>query len=259
MITKQMPTKPFYMNRCLIGLISLFFLGCADAVTPLEYELVNTYNHNPGNWTQGLTFYQGNLYEGTGMTGDSRLIRYRSDFETPGYTRAMANRYFGEGISIHQNTLYQLTWKSGTAFAYDPNDLSRRGEFSYEGEGWGITSDGERMWISNGSSNLVQISTSGEILNHLPITLEGKPLNALNELEWIDGTIYANRWYDNNIYLIDPDNGEVTNYIDLDELSLPHQSDRNKVLNGIAWNPDRQTLWVTGKYWDEMYELKLTH
>jgi glutamine cyclotransferase len=247
----------FRPNQLLLCPLCVLFLGCADAATPLEYELVQTYAHNEGNFTQGLTFHEGKLYEGTGQYGDSRLIIYRDDFETPAVTRALANRYFGEGITVHQDLLYQLTWKSGTAFSFGPEDLSRTGSFSYEGEGWGITSGNERLWISNGGTDLIQLSNEGELINQLAVTLDDKPLNFLNELEWIDGSIYANRWYDNNIYRIDPDSGEVTGVINLELIALAHQSDRNKVLNGIAWNPERQTLWVTGKYWNEIYELRL--
>lgn len=202
-------------------------------------------------------FYEGDLYEGTGQRGDSRLIRYRDDFETPAYTRALPNRYFGEGIAVHQGLLYQLTWQAELGFIYDPNDLSPQGRFEYEGEGWGITSDGETLWMSNGSSNLLEISTQGEVLKTTEVTLDGRPLNYLNELEWVDGLVLANRWYDNGIYFIDPLSGEVEYFLNLSDLATPQQNSREKVLNGVAWHPERQTLWVTGKNWDELYELKL--
>lgn len=250
-------TRTAKPSHLLLTLLCSLFLGCADAVTPFEYELVAKYEHNPGNFTQGLMFHEGDLYEGTGQRGDSRLIRYRDDFETPVFTRPLPNRYFGEGIALHQGLLYQLTWQSELGFIYDPADLSPQGRFEYEGEGWGITSDGETLWMSNGSSNLLEISTEGEILSTIEVTIDGAPLNFLNELEWVNGRVLANRWYDNLIYFIDPKTGEVDRVLSLEELAAPQQSNREKVLNGIAWNPERQTLWVTGKYWDALYELKI--
>ena len=249
---------PTYLFLALVLCLLSISHAKADQAEALSYEVVNTYSHDSGNWTQGLFFHEGVLYEGTGQNGDSRLIRYRTDFENPGYTRSLANRYFGEGIAVHQGLIYQLTWKSETGFIYDPADLSRRGEFNYEGEGWGIASNNEQLWISNGSTNILEITPQGEVLRTIPITFNGESLNYWNELEWIDGKIFANRWYDNNIYLIDPESGEVTSYIDLNALASPFQTtDPNKVLNGVAWNAERGTLWVTGKYWDEMYELRL--
>ncbi|MBT5331911.1 MAG: glutaminyl-peptide cyclotransferase [Porticoccaceae bacterium] len=243
----------------VLSLICSLFLGCADAVTPLEYELVAIYEHDSGNFTQGLMFHEGDLYEGTGQRGDSRLIRYRDDFETPLYTRPLPNRYFGEGIAMHQGLLYQLTWQAQQGFIYQPEDLSPEGRFSYEGEGWGITSDGNKLWISNGSAYLQEISPEGETLALIEVTLEGRALNYLNELEWINGQVLANRWYDNRIYFINPDTGEVENYLDLSELASGQQTNREKVLNGIAWHPERQTLWVTGKNWEALYELRISN
>lgn len=250
--------RPAKSNHLLLTLLCSLFLGCADAGTPYEYELIADYQHNPDNFTQGLMFYEGGLYEGTGQRGDSRLIRYRDDFETPLYTRPLPNRYFGEGITVHRGLLYQLTWQSKLGFVFDPSDLSPQGQFSYEGEGWGIVSDGQNLWMSNGSAILRKISTSGEVLDSLEATLDGRPLNYLNELEWINGLIAANRWYDDTIYFIDPDTGAVSATLDLTELAAPHQANREHVLNGIAWNSERQTLWVTGKYWDTLYELKIS-
>lgn len=255
-----MPLSRFLQSSLFIALLSslaLVNLANADSAQALSYELLNTYQHNSGNWTQGLFFHEGILYEGTGQNGDSRLVRYRDDYENPAYTRTLPARYFGEGIAVHQGLMYQLTWKSGTGFIYDPNDLSRKGDFNYEGEGWGITSSGEDLWMSNGSINLLKISPEGEVLQSLAVIFNGEPLDKWNELEWINGKIFANRWYDNHIYIIDPESGEVTNYIDLSELAEPFQSDPNKVLNGVAWHAERQTLWITGKYWDELYELKI--
>ncbi len=247
----------FRIKGTLLALLGSLFFACSVAQPTLEYEVVESYPHNPGNFTQGLMFYQGVLYEGTGQRGDSRLIRYRDDYQTPLYTRPLPNRYFGEGIAVHKELLYQLTWQSELGFIFNPEDLSPVENFNYIGEGWGLTSNGEELWMSNGSSSLLQISEQGEIIQSLQIRLDGAPLDKLNELEWVEGYIAANRWYDNHIYFIDPQSGEVKYRLDLSDLAKPQQSRSEKVLNGIAWHPQHQTLWVTGKYWNRLYELEI--
>lgn len=246
-------THRFYLVLCIL------LCSCAAAEPPqLDFEIVNTYEHDSNFFTQGLLFYQGRLYESTGQYGESQVIRYADNFTTPRIRRALEPRYFGEGIAVHNNQLYLLTWQSQTGFIYDPSAFSVLGSFNYQGQGWGLTSDGDRLWMSNGSATLNQIDTNGEILDSVLVTLEDTPLDRLNELEYIDGLIFANRWYDNNIYVIHSDSGEVIAQMDLSELAIPQLTGKpENVLNGVAWNPERQTLWVTGKNWSAMYELRL--
>ena len=159
---------------------------------------------------------------------------------------------------MHQGTIYQLTWQAETAFAYDPRRLALKEGFSYEGEGWGLTSDGDNLWMSNGSDKIHRINTSGEIQETIDITFNGVPLDRLNELEWIDGKIFANRWYDTLIYVIDTESGQVVSHLNLQELAAPEFIiSIEHVLNGIAWKQETETLWVTGKNWQRLYELKL--
>jgi glutamine cyclotransferase len=236
-----------------------FLCACASAEpTKLDYAVVNTYEHSTDFFTQGLLFYQERLYESTGQYGESQLIRYADDFSAPRIRRSLEPRYFGEGIAVHKGQLYLLTWQSQTGFVYDPAAFAPLGSFSYQGQGWGLTSDGETLWMSNGSATLNQIDTDGTILSSLLVTIDGQPLDRLNELEYINGLIFANRWYDNAVYLIDRTNGEVIAQLDLSELAIPQLSGQpNNVLNGIAWNPEKQTLWITGKNWSEIYELEI--
>lgn len=236
-----------------------FLCACASAEpTRLEYTVINTYEHNTDHFTQGFLFHEGRLYESTGLYGESQLIRYADDFSAPRIRRALEPRYFGEGIAVHQGQLYLLTWQSQTGFVYDPSAFAPLGSFNYQGQGWGLTSDGETLWMSNGSATLNQIDTNGDVLGSLLVTIDNRPLDRLNELEYVEGLIIANRWYDNSIYLIDSTNGEVTAQIDLSELAIPQLSGRpENVLNGIAWNPETQTLWITGKNWSQIYELEV--
>ena len=199
----------------------------------------------------------GLLYEGTGQYGASRLLRYRDDYQTAAVVRPLPARYFGEGIAILDKQLYQLTWRSGDVFVYNPSSFERLRQFRIDGEGWGITDDGTHLWMSNGSSQLIQLTGQGEEIGRVSVTWEGTPLDRLNELEWIEGEIWANRWYDNKLYRISPKTGEVTGILDLDELARPHLDNREKVLNGIAWDDRDNSLWVTGKYWDRLYQLSL--
>lgn len=225
----------------------------------LEFEILQQLPHSDNNFTQGLFFYEGSLYESTGHYGQSKLIRYKTDFHSELMARTVAPKYFAEGATEHNGTIYQLTWQAETALAYNPSRLSQEEGFTYEGEGWGLTSDGDVLWLSNGSDLLNKLDTDGEILASINVTFNGAPLNLLNELEWIDGNIFANRWYDNHVYVIDPETGRVTAHLDLQEIAAPELVlSAEHVLNGIAWNTETETLWVTGKNWQYLYELKLS-
>ena len=224
----------------------------------IDYEIIREVPHSTNFFTQGLVFYNGELFESTGHYGRSKIIRYDKETLAPAVEKRLANKYFGEGAAAHQGVIYQLTWRAGTALAYDPKLFAEREGFSYEGEGWGLTSDTENLWMSDGSNQLRQITSGGEIIAVRDITFNGRALNRLNELEWINGKIFSNRWHDNRIYVVDPESGETSHYIDLTNIARPHlRKNREHVLNGVAWNPTTETLWVTGKNWPLLYELKL--
>ena len=224
----------------------------------LSYEILNVLPHSTRHFTQGLFFHEEKLYESIGHYGQSALLRYSADMESIPLNRALSAKYFAEGATIHKGVIYQLTWRAGEAFAYLPKRLTKQEGFTYEGQGWGLTSDNEHLWMSDGSDQLKRIDTQGNILSTVNVTHNGNPLNRLNELEWVNGKIFANRWYDQRIYVINPTTGKVTHSLNLAALAQPELArSREHVLNGIAWQPETQTLWITGKNWQSLYELKI--
>ncbi len=232
--------------------------GHAHEERLFELEYVSSSPHPQTYFTQGLFFYQDRLYESIGKYGESALIKYQADNITPGIQRKLGDEYFAEGATNHQDNIYQLTWQAGKAFAYQGTMLTPVDGFGYEGEGWGLTSDGDSLWLSNGTDKLLRLDANGNKLGEISVHLNGNTVDRLNELEWINGWIFANRWYDTRIYIIDPATGEIVQSLDFTSLaSRELRVDRNNVLNGIAWDPDSQLLWITGKNWQKFYQFKL--
>lgn len=232
-------------------------------ITPeeLTVQVVNTYPHNPTHFTQGLEFYEGVLYEGTGQYGESQVaeIDLATGKENPNRLVKLDGTHFGEGITILDGKLYQLTWQNGKCLTYDLGEMIVPStDFGYQGEGWGICNNGEQLIMSNGSERIVfrnpetfLIERTIEVYNNFG------PIVALNELEWIDGKIYANAWMSDNIYVIDPATGKVLQTIDASALRAEGQGPDKEVLNGIAYNKDTQKLYLTGKNWVKLFEVKL--
>ena len=224
------------------------------------YEVINTYPHDPAAFTQGLVIRDGVLLESTGKNPVS-VRRVRLEDGQVLQQRQLDPRYFGEGLTELNGTIYSLTWHDGLAFMWDANDLSPKGQFEYEGEGWGLTHDGQRLILSDGTPRLrffdpATLKETGAVT----VTLNGRPLNMLNELEWIDGEVWANVWQSPFIVRINPTNGQVTGIIDLRGL-LPDGLVANPfddVLNGIAWDEASRRLFVTGKNWPFLYEIRLS-
>jgi len=207
-------------------------------------------------FTQGLFFWNGNLYESSGLRGQSALIKYNSDVSSISVQRKLGDQYFAEGSTAHNNSIYQLTWTSGKAFVYKGAMLSPIAEegFEYEGEGWGLTSDGENLWLSDGTDELRVLDEKGTVVKRITATHHEQPLDRLNELEWVNGWLLANRWYDNRIFVINPNTGKTEAAFNLAQIAAPQAKENNqRVLNGIAWNARTQTLWITGKNWDRFY------
>lgn len=223
------------------------------------YEVVNRYPHDAGAFTQGLVFDNGILYEGTGLYGRSSLREV--DLET-GHIKQIYElpaQYFGEGITVFGDRLIQLTWKSRTGFIYDRDSLERKGDFTYATEGWGLTHDGERLIMSDGTATLyfldpVTLSTIG----HIEVYDQDTPVDRLNELEYINGRVYANVWQTDDIAVIDPVSGQVMAWLDLSGLLPPQDhSTPVDVLNGIAYDAATGRLFVTGKLWPWLFEIRL--
>ena len=221
---------------------------------------VDKFPHDPGAFTQGLEFRGRALFEGTGVEGASSLRRVDLDSGSVLRKRDLADNHFGEGITIMGDRIYQITWRSGVCFVYDRKTFKRVRKFSYEGEGWGLTHADGRLIMSDGTSTIrFRDPRTFEVLDEIEVTDDGEPVVNLNELEWIDGEIFANVWTTDQVVRIDPDTGNVVGRLDL--TSLRQQEDAegsHDVTNGIAYMKAEDRLFVTGKYWRNVYEIELT-
>ena len=227
----------------------------------LTYTIVNTYPHDTNAYTQGLEFYNGILYEGTGQYGTSTLRK--TDYKT-GKVDLKINleqRFFGEGITFLNDKIYQLTWQENTAFVYDAKTLKKEKQFTYykKMEGWGLTTDGKNLYMTDSSERIHILNPDTfEPVDYINVYSLGTKIDSVNELEWIDGKIYGNVYQKDAIAVIDPKTGAVEGIINLADLAtkitkLPNTD----VLNGIAYNPATKTIFVTGKNWDKMFEIRI--
>ncbi len=222
-------------------------------------DVVRAYPHDTTAFTQGLLWHDGALYEGTGVVGRSSIRRVELATGAVQQRRDLPAPHFGEGIVILNDLLYQLTWQSKQAFVYDARTFAPKGEFSYEGEGWGLTTDGSQLFMSDGTSTLRVIDPATfTVLRLIPVTENGSAVRNLNELEWVKGELWANVWTTDRIARIDPTTGAVVGWIDLAGLlpqSLRHGGE--DVLNGIAYDAAGDRLFVTGKNWARVFEVTL--
>ena len=223
------------------------------------FEVIKVYPHDPGAFTQGLLYHNGYLYESTGLNGQSSLRQV--DLATGEVRRRvdLADTYFAEGLALHNRKLYQLTWQSRLGFIYDLDSFQLLRTFNYRGEGWGLTVGGGLLILSDGSSRLRFIDPETLDLRREVDVLEGeRPVNQLNELEFVNGAIWANIWQSDRLVQINPETGKVMGWVNLGGL-LPAE-DRQRgvdVLNGIAWDEDGPRLFVTGKLWPKLFEIRL--
>jgi len=223
------------------------------------YRVVNTYPHDITFFTQGLIYHEGSLYEGSGKRGMSLLLKRTLEDSTPVLSKSISQRYFGEGIEVVGDKIFQLTWQSHIVFVYDKHSFEQLGTFFNPTEGWGLAYDGKRLILSDGSATLrfMDPETFAQI-GSVDVTLAGNPITMLNELEYIDGEIWANVWMTDYIVRIDPASGLVKSYVDLTGLSeLTQLGSSEAVLNGIAWDAENQRLFVTGKHWANLFEIEL--
>jgi glutamine cyclotransferase len=231
------------------------------------YRVLETYPHDPAAFTQGLIVRDGEFLEGTGLEGQSTLRRVALASGEVLEQHALDAQYFGEGITELGGKIYQLTWRNGAGFIYDAETLAPQGQFTYSTEGWGITHDGARLIVSDGTATLqfwdpATLQPVGGVV----VKLFGLPVANLNELEYIDGAVYANIWQTDLIMRIDPASGNVTGVIDLSGLlaNAPPAASQTSgqvappdVLNGIAWDEASGRLYVTGKRWPAVFEIEL--
>jgi glutaminyl-peptide cyclotransferase len=257
-------------ERCVIPIrkLAVVALGVAAFALPARgqvpvygYTVVHDYPHDPGAFTEGLFYLNGFLYESTGLEGKSDIRKVQLDTGKVLQQRPIDAKYFGEGIIAWKGKLVELTWQSQIGFTYDLASFKPRASFHYKGEGWALTSDGHRIIMSDGTPQLrfLDPTTLAET-GRLDVTLNGRPLAMINELEWVKGEVYANIWQTNYIVRIDPANGKVTGVIDLSSLMAQEQAKglQIDVLNGIAYDAAHDRLFVTGKLWSDLYEIKLT-
>lgn len=254
-------TVVFY-NDSLKEIHAVSFILLSDIIPETySYKVINKFPHDENAYTQGLVYDNGFLYEGTGKKGQSSLRKVEIQTGIPVKKIDLDKHIFGEGIVIIKDNIYQITYKTQVGFIYNKNtmDLVRRFDYQIK-EGWGLTTDGEKIFMSDGSSNLYMIdceyfTQTGqiEVFNHKGI------VSNLNELEYINGKIFANIYGDTRIVIIDPNTGKITGELDLKNLMPPDfKSDINKVLNGIAYNYNNNHLYITGKYWPALYEIEIT-
>ena len=245
--------------RVLLGAAAVIFcVSSLAAQTPVcSYEIVNTFPHDTAAYTQGLLTSEGKLFESTGLWGQSSLRRVELESGDVLQEVELDPDDFGEGLALWENRLIQLTYQEHTAYLWDAETFAPLGSFSYSGEGWGLTHDGRRLIMSNGSSSLAfrDPETFAE-LDSVVVVDDGSPVTWLNELEWIRGEVFANVYYSDLIARIDPDTGRVIAWIDLTGLLDPPLPGGD-VLNGIAWDDDGERLFVTGKRWPSLFEIEL--
>lgn len=224
------------------------------------YEIINTYPHDPKAFTQGLVYLDGFLYESTGLYGASSLRQVKLEDGTVIKQVNLSKNYFAEGIAAHNGRIIQLTWREKCGLVYDLPSFTVQETFSYRTEGWGLTCNGEFLIMSDGSSVLTFLDPETFLpVKQIKVTVDHKPLPNLNELEYIKGKIYANVWLTDYIVIIDPKTGLVTGRIDLTGLLDPtsHPGHSVDVLNGIAYDESFDRLFVTGKFWPKIFEIKL--
>jgi glutaminyl-peptide cyclotransferase len=232
----------------------------AEAAVATSYVVLGSHPHDPEAFLQGLVWHDGGFYESTGLYGRSYLRRVAFPSGDVLQQVALPDEYFGEGLALVGDRLVQLTWRSKRGFVYDRVTFGLLGGFAYETEGWGLTYDGASLIMSDGSDVLTFLDPEGyQPVRTLPVTLDGRPLRALNELEWIEGEIWANVWQTDLIVRIDPATGRVTGVMDLTGL-LPsdRRTGREDVLNGIAYDPAGQRIFVGGKLWPLLFEIRVS-
>jgi glutamine cyclotransferase len=233
-------------------------LSCPGVgATLLDFEIVASYPHDVTSYTQGLVYASDHLYESSGQYGRSRVQRSELVTGTVSALQRLKKAFFGEGLARHGDRLYQLTWKSERGFIYRMGTLERIGDFRFEGQGWGLASDGQRLYMSNGSAVIsVRNTTDFSEIREFEVRDGGRALQNLNELEFIEGQLWANVYTSPIIVVIDPHSGSVSARLDLSQL-VALQGPEADVLNGIAYDPASRRLFVTGKLWPTVYELRV--
>jgi glutamine cyclotransferase len=248
-----------YFEGKSIDILSSFSIYASKEPQILNYKIVNTYPHDINAYTQGFEFYNEVLLEGTGQYKESTLRK--TDYKSGKVTEQikLEDQYFGEGITVLKDKIYQLTWKEKKGFVYDAKSFKLEKTFSFETEGWGITNDGEKLYMSDGTEKIYIINPETfKVEDFINVYTNGAKIEAVNEMEWINGRIWANIYQKDAIAVINPKTGAVENVINCSELrSKVSQHPELDAFNGIAYNPATKTYFVTGKNWDKTFEIKI--
>lgn len=254
----------------LLLLLSLATLNCQttvsgpppqpDKIPVYGYEVVHVFPHDPNAFTQGLVFHDGNFLESTGEVGHSSLRRVDIDNGSVLQKVDVPPPYFAEGITLLKGKIYQLTWQHQVGFIYDALSFEKTGQFKYDGEGWGLANDGQSLILSDGTNRIRFLNPDNFQVTKTIAVLDGKTAVAeINELEYVQGEIYANIWHADRIARIDPNTGKVVGWINLAGLLKPGEvQDEEAVLNGIAYDEASGRLFITGKLWPKIFEVRLT-
>ena len=228
-------------------------------VKTLDWSIVSAFPHDPTSFTEGLLWHDGALYESTGMEGQSKMRRVDLQSGQPTKNVDLPKELFGEGLALANNRLYQLTWQTKVGFVYDAKTFKPLAKFNYQNEGWGLTFDGKNLIQSDGSDVLTfRDPKNFTSVRTVKVTRDGAMLRDLNELEWIDGLVWANVWQTDEIVVIDPSNGKVVGELNLAGLlRADDRTGREDVLNGIAWDAASKRLFVTGKNWSKLFWIRV--
>jgi glutamine cyclotransferase len=246
--------------RLLVAGSALALFGLSTP-RPAEYtfEVVHVFPHDPAAFTQGLEFHAGFLYESTGLNGRSSLRKVRLETGEVVQHVDLSPEFFGEGITLLHDEIYQLTWRSEVGFVYSARDFRLLRRFSYTGEGWGLTNNGHEIFMSDGTAELrvIEAGTFKE-KRRFKVHDGTRAIDQLNELEWVEGEIFANVWQTDRIARVSPVTGDVLGWIDLAGLLSPvYKVEPGAVLNGIAYDPAQKRLFITGKLWPNLFEIRL--
>jgi len=228
----------------------------ADAPERLVVKILSVRPHDAAAYTQGLLLHGGSVFESAGLYGESSLREVEPVTGKVTRRLSLPREYFAEGLALVGDHLIQLTWKEEKAFVYGLADFKPAGELRYDGEGWGLCFDGRRLVMTDGSDRLTfRDPQTFAVLGEVHVTLAGRPIDQLNELECAEGAIYANVWQTDDILRIDPTLGKVTAVIDASGLLTAAERRKTDVLNGIAWDPEKKSFLITGKLWPKMFEV----
>src|SRR5580698_8466799 len=246
------------LRRIFLHVAFLAMVACFASAAD-TYKVLHTYPHDSSAYTQGLIYLDGHLYESTGLNGRSSLRMVDLETGRALQSAPVPSQYFAEGLTNWGSTLIQLTWQSHIAFVYDRFSFRLLRTFHYEGEGWGLTQDGKNLILSDGSAKLRFLNPETfQVVRTINVTDHGTPVKDLNELEYIHGQIYSNVWYVNKIARISPQTGKILGWIDLSGLTQSlNLQNPDAVLNGIAYDAQHDRLFVTGKLWPKLFEIKV--